>query len=115
MGRWRVVRKSENLAGSRSGSAPMPARLALTVVRLVGPTSAGAPLALVHRLHPGDRDRVAFLDQVAAHLLLGQPIEPRIPRSDQPRLVAHSEVPGLDAVELLAAHRDRHRGPRPAP
>src|SRR3984885_16064731 len=40
--------------------------------RLVGPAGTGAALALVHRLHPGDRDRVPLRDQLGAELLLGQ-------------------------------------------
>jgi hypothetical protein len=34
-------------------SASQTARLALTVVRFVGPAGAGAALALAHGLHPG--------------------------------------------------------------
>src|SRR5215469_673330 len=65
---------------------------------------AGAALALVHGLHPGDRDRVTLGDQVAAQLLLGDPAQPRITPGDQPRHGVHGEVPRLDPVELLPGH-----------
>src|SRR5690242_1692879 len=45
---------------------------------------AGAPLALVHRLHPGDRDRVALLDQVAAQPLRRRHLpRPRVAGGEQ--------------------------------
>jgi hypothetical protein len=61
--------------------------------------SPSAPLAFVHRLHPGDRDRAALLDQIGTQLLrLGHPVAPWIVSGDQPRHRAHREVSGRNLL-----------------
>src|SRR3984885_10932256 len=67
---------NRTLADVRRGAAGP--RLA----RLVGAAGAGTALALVHRLHPGDRDRVSFGAQLGAELLHGHVAEPRAPARD---------------------------------
>src|ERR1700730_692507 len=108
----RSWRRSVQSATALMSACAMARTLVHLVGRPVGPAGAGAPLALVHRLHAGDWDRVAFLDQVAAQLLLGQLAEPRIAFGDQPQRGAHGEVPRLDVVEVLPGHRERHRHAR---
>ena len=80
------------------------------LARRLAAAGAGAPLALVHRLHPGNRDRPALLDQVAAQLLRRwQQIGPRVTIGNQPGRRVHREVGGRDPV------RDPPRAPGTTP
>src|SRR2546421_5810122 len=71
---------------------PAPALLRLAAA------GAGAPLAFVHRLHPGDRGGVAFLDQARA-----QPLRRR-----------HLAGPRIAAGGQGGGGGDRGDGPRHA-
>src|SRR5438046_9900336 len=51
----------------------IPAALGSPLSLLVA-AGAGPPLALVHRLYPGDRDRVALVDQIGAQRLRRRPL-----------------------------------------
>ena len=73
---------------------------------------AGPALALVHGLHPGDRDRAPLLDQGRVqHLRRGQLPRPRVLAGHQPGRGVHGEVARRHAVEVVPAQP----GTRPAP
>src|SRR5215472_8929970 len=71
---------------------PPPAAPAPGLLRLAA-AGASPPLALVHRLHPGDRDGVAFRDQIGAQpLRRGHLAGPWIAAGEQGGRGVHGEV-----------------------
>src|SRR2546430_1215452 len=87
----------------------IPAALGSPLSLLVA-AGAGTPLALVHRLYPGDRDRVALVDQIGAQRLRRWHLRcPRITAGEQGWRGVHSEVGRRHAVEVIPGHREGHR------
>src|SRR5215475_4360154 len=77
--------------------APLGSPLSLLVA-----AGTGTPLALVHRLYPGDRNRVALLDQIGAQRLRRWHLGcPRIAAGEQGRRGVHGEVGRCHAVEVI--------------
>src|SRR5215207_1353256 len=77
---------------------------------------AFAALALVHRGHPGDGDRVAVLQQLGRQLLgIRQRRRPRVAVAEQPRRRRDGEVGGRDVREVVPRDRERHGQPRADP
>ena len=65
----------------------------------------------MHRLHPGDRDRVAFLDEVCAQSLsAGHLRGPGIALAEEAERGMDGEVRRRDVIEVIPGDRegDRH-------
>ena len=72
-------------------------------------------LALVHRLHPGDGDRVPLLDQLGGQLWARAAARATGRRRRAGPARSHGEVGRHDRVEVVPRHRERHGQARADP
>src|SRR5918992_2688316 len=107
-----VVRPNRRIPASPSAGCAATHRGALPV----GPAGTGAPLALVHGLHPGHRDRPALLDEVPAQRLRpGHTVSPLVGTGEQPRRGVDGELTECNPFEIVPDDRKRHRCARAYP
>src|SRR5438045_2601141 len=93
------------MPAATSPPAPVIPEALGSPLSLLVAAGARTPLALVHRLYPGDRDRVALVDQIGAQRLRRWHLRcPRIAAGEQGGRGVHSEVGRRHAVEVVPGH-----------
>src|SRR5690606_16403647 len=73
-------------------------------------TLSGPTLTLVHRLNPGDRNGMPLVDEILPERLrCGHLIGPQVGTAQQVDRGMNGEIARRDVVEVVQAHRERHR------